>query len=136
MTSGISKRLQNFLLMGGILATVTYLAGDVIGGLLYPGYSFTSQTISELVAIEAPSRPVTNTLFMIYSMLAGAFGVGVLWRAGRDKRLRLTGALFLGSTIFSGIGYALAPVHVRGVGTLASASGEPADTRSRHLRAH
>jgi CubicO group peptidase (beta-lactamase class C family) len=93
----------------------------VLGGLRYPGYSFASQTISELVAIGAPSKPLVDPLFMLYSALAGAFGLSVLWSAGRNRRLRITGALFIGSTIFGGIGFALAPVHERGVDTLTDA---------------
>ena len=115
------NRLQQALLLCGILSTLTYIAADLLGGLRYPGYSFASQTISELVAIGAPSKPLVDPLFMLYSALAGAFGLGVLWSAGRNRRLRITGALFTGSTVFGGIGFALAPIHERGVDTLTDA---------------
>jgi len=89
--------LRRVLLTCGLLSSLLYLGTDVIGGLLYPGYSFLSQAISELGAIDAPSKPFVDPLFLIYNVLALAFGVGVLREAaGRERRLQITGALLIG----------------------------------------
>ena len=66
------------LLVCGILSSLLYVATDVLGGMRYPGYSFTSQAVSELMAIGAPSEAFVDPLFIAYGVLVLAFGVGVL----------------------------------------------------------
>lgn len=111
-------RARTLLLACGIVSTLLYLFADLLGGLRYPGYSFGSQTISELVAIGAPTRGVVSTLFVAYDVLAVAFGVGVLWAAGRSRALRLTGILLVGYALVGWAGFGSAPIHQRGAGTL------------------
>ena len=48
----LTVTLQSVLLICGLISSVLYIATDIAGGLSYPGYSFTSQAISELMAIE------------------------------------------------------------------------------------
>jgi hypothetical protein len=44
------------LLVSGVLASLLYLGTDVLAALLYEGYSYTDQTVSELSAIGSPTR--------------------------------------------------------------------------------
>src|SRR5687767_11833735 len=61
--------LQQLLLGCGILSSLMYLVADVLGGLRYEGYSFSSQAISELMAVGAPSEAVVDPLFIAYDVL-------------------------------------------------------------------
>ena len=70
--------LRTALLACGILSSLLYVATDILGGLSYDGYSFTSQAVSELGAIGAPSAPIVIPLFFIYNLLALVFGYAVL----------------------------------------------------------
>ena len=89
--------LRRALALCGILSSLLYLATDIVGGLHYEGYSFTSQAVSELMAIGAPSEHVVDPLFTLYNVLVIAFGVGVLWEGvNRSRALRVTGVLLLG----------------------------------------
>jgi CubicO group peptidase (beta-lactamase class C family)/hypothetical membrane protein len=89
--------VRTILLACGVLSSLLYVATDILGGLQYPGYNFTSQAISELGAIGSPSKQFVDPLFLIYNALALAFGVGVLREAaGRNRALRTTGALLIG----------------------------------------
>lgn len=90
------------LLACGVLASLLYVITDILGGLYYRGYSFTSQAISELAAIGAPSKPIVDPLFLMYGVLALAFAVGVLLEAPRNRPLRLSGA-FLASHALVGL---------------------------------
>jgi CubicO group peptidase (beta-lactamase class C family)/hypothetical membrane protein len=81
------------MLVCGILSSLLYVATDILGGLRYEGYSFTSQAISELGAIGAPSKPFVDPLFIAYDVLALAFGVAVFREAGRQRALRIAGVL-------------------------------------------
>lgn len=99
------------LLVCGILSSLVYLALDLTA-LRYPGYSITGQTISELSAIGAPSRPAAVAIGIAYDVLLIAFGVGV-WRAAPENRaLRAAGVLLIA---VGAIGFAWPPMHVRGV---------------------
>ena len=91
-----TSTLQRALLVCGIVSTVLYAATDILGGTSYPGYSFTSQTISELAAVGAPSKPLVDPLFLLYPVLVLAFAVGVLRKTTNAKReLRVTSVLLI-----------------------------------------
>ena len=119
------SRVRQLLLACGILSSLLYVATDMLGGLRYDGYSFTSHTISELAAIGAPSKELVDPLFLAYDLLALAFGVGLVREGlGRSRPLRITGSLLIG---YGAIGFAaftvadpLFRIHQRGVGSIAT----------------
>jgi hypothetical membrane protein len=113
-----SETLWRVLLACGALSSIVYVGTDILGGLRYPGYDFTSQVISELGAIGAPTSAFVAQLFTVSAVLTLAFGIGV-FRQGRTSRtLRITGALLIGM-IVAGQGFALFPMQQREVTTLA-----------------
>lgn len=61
----------------GILAPILYLITVIIGGLLRPGYSHTSQAISELVEFQAPNKAFLDSLFLVYNIFMVIFGYGM-----------------------------------------------------------
>ena len=88
--------LRTALLACGILSSLLYVATDILGGMSYDGYSFTSQAVSELGAIGAPSAPIVIPLFFIYNLLALVFGYAVLREGiGRSRALRISGATLI-----------------------------------------
>jgi hypothetical protein len=70
--------MKKTLMLSGIAAALIYTGTVILGGLLRPGYSHLSMAISELVAEGAPNRAFLSTLFLLYNILTGAFGVGLL----------------------------------------------------------
>jgi hypothetical protein len=110
---GTSSKLRNVLLICGILASLLYVATDILAGMLWEGYRFSSQAISELSAIGAPTRPLVVTFGIIYDVLLIAFGLCVWVLAGRRHALRLIGGLLVG---IGAIGFVWTqfPMHLRG----------------------
>lgn len=53
----------------GIAAAGVYVAGDVVSGLLYPGYSFRDQWISELTARGSAVRPLMLGVLTLHGLL-------------------------------------------------------------------
>ena len=105
----------------GVLSSLLYVASDLLGGMRYAGYSFTSQAVSELMAIGAPSEPFVDPLFIIYGVLVLAFGVGVFWEGiGRSSALRITGALLMGYAVIGFTGPKFFEMHQRGANSVAS----------------
>ena len=107
------------LLASGLVSSLLYAAIDLLAGLSYEGYSFYSQTISELGAIGAPQPPWLLPLFLTYNVLVVAFAVAVILEGRRtNPRLSRVGWLLLGYIVV-GSGTAIFPVHVRGTATFA-----------------
>ena len=76
------------------------------------GYSSWSQTISELSAIDAPTRPLWIVLGAVYTALMVAFGWGVVKSASHNRALRIVGALLVIQGVF---GFFWPPMHQREV---------------------
>ncbi len=105
------KRVRKVLLFCGIVSSLLYVGTDILAGMLWKSYSFTSQAISELAAIGAPTRPLTAPLFFIYGPLVIAFGLGVWISAGRNSALRVTGGLLVGIGLV-GLAWTPFPMHL------------------------
>jgi CubicO group peptidase (beta-lactamase class C family)/hypothetical membrane protein len=107
--------IRKLALTCGVLSSLLYVATDVLGGIRYPGYSFSSQAVSELMATGAPSERFVDPLFIIYGVLALAFGAGVIREAaGRSRALRITGALLIGYAVIGLTGPTLFEMGQRG----------------------
>jgi hypothetical protein len=117
------ERWRNPLLTCGILASVLYIAMTLLVGRRWDGYSAADQTISELSAIGAPTRPLWMVLGTIYGALMIAFGWGVWRSCDRNRALRVVGMLVMTQAVF---GLFWPPMHQRGV--LAAGGGTLTDT--------
>ena len=108
--------LTRLLLACGILGAVLFVAMDWIASFwLYPGYDFTSQQVSELSAIGAPSRNTWMALGFPHAALTFAFAYGV-WRARAGRRsLAITAVLLTLFALNSFLWGWVAPMHMRGV---------------------
>lgn len=82
------------LLVAAIASAVVYGLGDLASGLLYDGYSYKDQWISELSAFGSPVRPLMVTAILTHGLLLLAFGVGI-WRVADRKSLRWVGLLLI-----------------------------------------
>jgi Protein of unknown function (DUF998) len=103
---------RKVLLACGLAASLLYLAMNVFVPMQWDTYSSFSQTISELSAIGAPTRPLWLPLGILYTLLVAAFGVGVWKSAHRNRSLRVLGGLFVASGL---IGLGWLPMHQRAV---------------------
>ena len=108
-TSSVGRKT---LLACGILASALYAAMLVFVPMRWQGYSSASQTVSELSAIDAPTRSLWVALGMFYIVLALAFGLGVWLSAERSRRLRLAGGALIAQTFVS---LFWPPMHLRGI---------------------
>jgi len=87
---------------------------NIVVPLRDPSYNSVTQTVSELSAIGASTRPLWVALSVFYTIFLIAFAVGILISAEGNRPLRIAGYLLLGSTIF---GVFWPPMHIRGVET-------------------
>jgi hypothetical protein len=108
-------RVRKALLLCGILSSLLYVAMNIVGPMRFEGYSSVSQTVSELSAIGAPTRPLWVALGIAYDVLVIAFACGILASAGGRRPLRITAGLFFAYGVI-GLAWPLAPIHLRGQG--------------------
>lgn len=93
--------LRKALLACGVLSSLLYVAMNIFIPMQWEEYSMVSQTVSELSAIGAPTRPVWFAWGIVYALLAAFFGWGVWQSAGQNRPLRIMGALLLADGIVS-----------------------------------
>jgi hypothetical protein len=107
-----ASMLRKAQLICGILASLLYAGTDILAGILWEGYSFTDQAVSELSAIGAPTRPLVVPLYVAHDMLMIAFGSGV-WRYSHKRAQRIVGGLLVLYAVIGLVGLPF-PIHQRG----------------------
>ena len=107
--------VRKILLGCGIVSSVLYVATVVLAPRRWEGYSSSSQTVSELIAINAPTSPLVVPLFITYSLLVIAFGMGVWASAGRKRALRFAAVGLIGKEVLGFVVTLFFPMHLRGV---------------------
>ena len=111
------------MLYCGVAASLLYIGMNIFIPFLDKEYNWITQTVSELSAVDAPTRPLWFPLGIVYTLLIAAFGWGVFKSVGQKHSLRIVG-IFL---IINGlIGLTWSPMHQREV--LAAGGGTFTDT--------
>jgi hypothetical protein len=102
--------VRKVLLICGILSSLLYVGIDILAANQWEGYSYISQSFSELVAIEAPTRSLmVFALAIPYNLLVMAFAVGVWASAGGKRTLRVTAGLLIAYMVGGSCGGARLP---------------------------
>ena len=105
--------LRKFSLICGVLSSLLYVAMNFFFAMQWEAYRSASQTVSELSAIGAPTRPRWVLLGFAYSLLITAFGWGVWASARRNRPLRVAGGVMVTYGVVS-LAWPFAPMHLRG----------------------
>jgi len=107
-------KLRTVLLGCGVLSPLLYFVCDVLASFRYEGYSYLHQTISELNAFGAPTRPLTIAFgFGIYTALL-AFAAGILSSAAGSRTLKVLGGLVAALAALSLWAVPFASMEIRG----------------------
>lgn len=100
---------------GGISSLLYVVAIDVIAALRHSRYhNYTSQMVSELFAVGAPTRNLLIWLNIPYNLLVFAFAGGVWASSGSRRSARLAAAALAGYGTVSTAGLVLFPMDIRG----------------------
>jgi hypothetical protein len=119
----VPKSFRISLLLCGLGSAIFYAVMNIICAMQYEGYNAASQTVSELSAIGAPTRPLWVSFSIVYALLSIAFGFGLWLEGRRNKKLRIAGVFFI---VYIVIGMFWPPMHQREV--LAAGGGTISDT--------
>lgn len=110
------NNLKRILLICGLVSSLLYIGTDIFGAVIWDGYNYISQTISELSSIGSPSRPRVVPFFMAYAVLVIAFGFGIRESSLQKRSLRVTGVLVIIYGFICLLG-PFVPMHQRGEGS-------------------
>jgi hypothetical membrane protein len=90
----MDKKLLYFAGMG---AGIAYFLGDIIGGMITPGYSFVSNAVSELSQSGAVNRPIMIPFLFVHALMLILFGYAIMVHHPykRSKLIFLGGLLTL-----------------------------------------
>lgn len=113
---------RKILLLCGIFSMLWYVFMNIIVPTQYPGYDSASQTVSELSAIDAPTRQFWFVLGIFYSLLFLAFGSGLWLSAKGNRKLRYVAAFIIFDVL---IGFFWPPMHRREI--IAAGAGTTTD---------
>ena len=113
---------RKILLLCGIFSMLWYVFMNIIAPTHYPGYDGASQTVSELSAIDAPSREFWFVLGIFYSLLFMAFGSGLWLSAKGNRKIRYVAAFILFDAV---MGLFWPPMHRREI--IAAGGGTTTD---------
>jgi hypothetical protein len=80
--------MRRYLFLGGMVAALMAPVGFLAGGAIWPGYDHATQTVSELVARDAPHRFTMAAFFAIYNGLLLGFGLALYDLAREWERTR------------------------------------------------
>ena len=116
---------RKILLICGITSSALYAALNIFIPMLWPEYNSATQTVSELSAVDAPTRSLWIWLCIPYTLLVIAFAWGVWISAGQNHDLRITGGLLIAYGIL-GVFWPFFPMHLRE--TLAGGGATFSDT--------
>ncbi len=108
---GTGGRLRNLLLICGILAPLLFAGTDIFAGTLWEGYNFSSQSISELSAVGAPTRSVVVPLNLTYNALMITYGLAVWGLTRQNRAPRFMAGLIIGNAITALVMVAFFPMH-------------------------
>jgi len=117
--------LSKAMFICGILSSFFYLALNIFVPMQWSAYNSASQTVSELSAVNAPTRQLWVWLSTLYTVLVVAFSWGVWKSAQGNSRLRIAGCFMIAYGIVN-VFWPLAPMHLREV--LAAGGSSISDT--------
>lgn len=93
--------MKNVFAICGLLAGFLFIGGDLLGVALWKGYKILFQSISELTATGAPTRPVVLPIFLLSHLLLVAFGFAIWEAAGENAGMKVLSVLVIGNGLSS-----------------------------------
>jgi Protein of unknown function (DUF998) len=112
LTTGAGRTATRWLLACGIASSILYAAMLTFVPMHWAEYSSAAQTVSELSAIDAPTRSLWVASGVVWTLLYVAFGSGVVLSARDSRALRAAGSIIMLCGVF---GAFWPPMHQREV---------------------
>lgn len=124
--TAMRRAVQRWLLACGVASSALYTVMLIIVPMRWAAYHSAAYTVSELSAIDAPTRSLWLGLADVWTLLYVAFGIGVFLSNHDNRALRALGGVLVISGVF---GFFWPPMHQR----VALAAGGKTLTDTLHI---
>jgi hypothetical protein len=104
--------IKRSLLACGMVSSLLYILMNIYIPLGFDGYSYSAHTVSELSAIDAPTRSIWLPLAAIYIFLFACFAWGIRITSLGNRKLRIASAIML---VYAVVNVYWPPMHLRGL---------------------
>ncbi len=108
----MKRTLVNWLGLLGVISLLSYAAAVIFSPFAYPGYDWMSQAVSDLSAVNAPSKELWSQLSSLYGVcgILSIMAVCVFVEGKLNRMLRVGIYLFAAMNFISNIGYTMFPL--------------------------
>ena len=112
----MKRSLINWLGLLGLISLLSYITAVVFSPLAYPGYNWMSQAVSDLSAVDSPSKMLWNQLSSLHGVcgMISIMMVCVFIKDKLNKVLRVGIYAFAAMNWVSHIGYSMFPLSSSG----------------------
>jgi hypothetical membrane protein len=95
--------------LSGILSVVLYFLHVILGEIFYEGYNPLTQAISDLTALNSPSRNIAKIFSMLYGVCTVIFSIGFFayFKNKINKAVKIASFVFCIMNTISFFGYTL-----------------------------
>ena len=109
----------------GIIGAVFYFAHVIFGRMFYEGYNPFSQAISDLTAVNSPSKKIASAFSFLYGLFSVIFSISfyTYFKGDINKIVTLGSLFFCIMTLISFFGYVFFPLSQAGVVAEATDAG-------------
>lgn len=106
------KSISNWFVLGGFLSGIFYLLHVIFGQLMYPGYDWMKQAVSDLTAVRSPSREIASAFSFLYGLFSclSCTVLCVLISGKFNRPFRVGIYLYTAMNVMSFVGYTLFPL--------------------------
>jgi hypothetical membrane protein len=102
--------------LSGILSVVFYFLHVILGEIFYEGYNPLAQAISDLTALNSPSRNIARIFSTLYGVCTLIFSIGffVYFKNKINKTVKISSFIFCTMNLVSFFGYTFFPLSESG----------------------
>jgi hypothetical membrane protein len=116
-----NRKTYQYLSLSGLLGGIFYFLHIIIGRIFYKGYNPLTQAVSDLTALNSPSRNIASIFSLLYGICTVIFVIClfIYYKSKLNKFVTLGAFAFCTMAIISFLGYTFFPLSSSGyAGTL------------------
>jgi hypothetical membrane protein len=112
----MKNKLIKLIPLFGIFSVILYFLHVILGEIFYKGYNPLAQAISDLTAVNSPSKNIAGLFSMLYGLCAVTFSIGFFTclKNKINKAVNVSSFIFCIMNIVSFFGYTFFPLSESG----------------------
>jgi hypothetical membrane protein len=111
-----NRRIYKYLSLSGLIGGVFYFLHIIMGRIFYKGYNPLTQAVSDLTALNSPSRNIASIFSVLYGICTVIFVISffIYYKGKLNKFVTLGAFAFCIMAVVSFLGYSFFPLSSSG----------------------